>query len=122
MYNEDGERIFDHGLPKCWVICDRCDGDGRVDHPAFSNGITGSEWAEWDEESRQDYLRGAYDVPCPQCKGRGSVKAFDFDAMDDVQRLRANRIERVATGRARERRWISTQQRAEMRMETGEWG
>lgn len=29
-----------------WAICECCEGEGRVENPAFSNGITSSEWAE----------------------------------------------------------------------------
>lgn len=64
-----------------WVICWRCEGHGKVDHPAFSNGITSSEWAEWEPEERQNYFNGAYDVPCDTCKGSGKVKAPDIQSM-----------------------------------------
>ncbi len=67
-------------VPMCWAICERCDGDGQHDHPAFSNGITASEWADdWDEESRETYLRGGYDVPCDDCGGSGKVRVPDLD-------------------------------------------
>ena len=70
---------------KKWQICDCCRGEGRVDHPAFANGITSSEWQEmahdWDNEgemnAQQRYMRGDYDVPCVECGGRGSVKVPD---------------------------------------------
>lgn len=49
-----------------WAICPVCDGEGQVDNPAFSNGISMEEWRdEWDDESRENYLNGVYDVPCP---------------------------------------------------------
>lgn len=56
-----------------WAICERCRGEGKVDHPAFSNGISSDTWNdEWSEEDRESYLRGDYDVPCT-CEG-GRVK------------------------------------------------
>lgn len=56
-----------------WEICDRCRGNGQIDHPAFSNGITSDEWAEWGDEDRENYLSGMYDIPCPDCTA-GKVK------------------------------------------------
>lgn len=90
-----------------WAICGCCNGSGTVDHPAFSNGITSSEWADmagdWDAEGEtnaQDrYLAGAYDVPCDACGGSGKVREPNFRAMprDErrayVQHLRDEREE-----------------------------
>jgi hypothetical protein len=58
-----------------WVICDRCNGHAKHDHPAFSNGITADEWnsPDWDDDSREGYLSGRYDVPCSVCDGLGRV-------------------------------------------------
>jgi len=61
-------------LPTAWAICDCCEGNGKVDHPAFSNGFTSSEWADMDYDDRERYLGGAYDVPCRECKGSGKVR------------------------------------------------
>lgn len=58
-----------------WIICDKCRGEGKHDHPAFSNGITSEEWNnDWDEDSREGYLEGRYDVHCDDCGGRGRVQ------------------------------------------------
>lgn len=64
-------------LPAKWEICPRCDGDGTHDHPAFSNGITSDEWAEWGDEDRETYMCGGYDVHCEECKGSGTVLVVD---------------------------------------------
>jgi RecJ-like exonuclease len=64
-----------------WAICDCCEGHGKVGHPAFSNGITSSEWAEWDYQDRENYMSGLYDVPCADCRGSGKVKVPDVAAM-----------------------------------------
>jgi excinuclease UvrABC ATPase subunit len=72
-----------HQLPSVWTICHRCDGNGTHDHPAFSNGITSSEWEQdWDEEEREHYLRGAYDVQCEKCHGSGKVLEVDRDRVN----------------------------------------
>lgn len=72
-----------HQLPSMWAICHRCNGNGTHDHPAFSNGITSSEWEyDWDEEEREHYLRGAYDVSCEECHGSGKVLEVDRDRVN----------------------------------------
>ena len=76
----------DYELPARYEVCDRCEGTGKHDHPAFDNGITASEWAEWDQDEREDYLRGAYDVVCTVCKGRRVVLTVDEERLSDEQR------------------------------------
>ncbi len=88
-----------------WAICPHCAGEGRRDHPAFSNGFTSSEWADL-QDDRDDfdgttaadrYLRGDYDVPCRECAGSGKVREPDFARMPFsvrrayVRQLRAER-------------------------------
>lgn len=67
---EDGCDL-DVTIPAHYEVCSRCYGKGRHDHPAFANGITMEEWhgPDWDDESREQYMAGAYDVPCEVCKG-----------------------------------------------------
>ncbi len=68
-----------HQIPSRWEICDQCQGEGKRDHPAFSNGITSSEWNdEWEDEEREAYLGGRYDVAC-ECD-HGRVLVPDEDA------------------------------------------
>ncbi|QBQ72201.1 hypothetical protein HWC14_gp52 [Serratia phage Parlo] len=62
-----------------WAICGCCEGHGKVENPAFYNGIT--DWAEWSDEERESYMSGLYDVPCPDCRGSGKVKVPDVAAM-----------------------------------------
>lgn len=66
-----------------FVICSCCNGHGKVDNPAFSNGFTAEEWNDPDfaddyddadgKTSRDRYLEGFYDVHCPECKGSGKL-------------------------------------------------
>jgi hypothetical protein len=60
-----------------WEICDDCHGEGRHSKAIDGNGITGSEWAEWDDEDRGTYLSGGYDQTCGSCNGEGKVKILD---------------------------------------------
>ncbi|MBH3016017.1 hypothetical protein [Serratia ureilytica] len=64
-----------------WVICDCCEGDGKVDNPAFSNGFTSSEWADMDCDEKRSYLDGSYDVPCTNCSGTGKTKVPNIAAL-----------------------------------------
>lgn len=57
-----------------WIICDRCEGHGKVENPAFSNGFTSSEWSDMGPDDQDHYMRGDYDVICDECKGCGKVE------------------------------------------------
>ena len=75
-------------FPSKMVICPRCEGRGSHDHPAFSNGITSSEWngPDWDDESRETYLSGGYDVSCSECAGLRVVAVPDVRRCSWAQR------------------------------------
>jgi hypothetical protein len=100
-----------------FAICPHCEGHGQVDHPAFSNGITSDEWhgPDWDDESRENYLSGAYDVPCPDCEG-GRVRVPIMGRLTFSEKRELVR-ERLAAQWAAESRW---EQERESRM-LGEW-
>lgn len=75
VFNDDGDEV---ALPTVFVVCPRCAGKGTHDHPAFSNGITAEEWnRDWDDESREQYMGGGYDVPCSNCCGQRVVARPD---------------------------------------------
>ena len=68
-------------VPAKYYICDVCDGHGKHSHAVDGNGITSSEWAEWDCEEQETYMRGGYDRECEACKGTGKVIDVDWDAL-----------------------------------------
>jgi hypothetical protein len=74
--NDNGDEIE---IPTRFELCPRCEGRGTHDHPAFDNGITADEWngPDWDDESREYYMRGDYDVQCTQCSGLRVVEVPD---------------------------------------------
>ena len=72
-------------FPARFEVCPRCEGHGRVDHPAFSNGLTENDFAE-DEEFRENYFAGRYDVCCPECDGKRVTLVPDEDRMTERQR------------------------------------
>lgn len=87
-----------------WAICSRCDGNAKVDHPAFANGITSTEWdQDWDEESRKNY-HGFYDQPCPECRD-GKVRVPNMAALTFAEKrvlVTQRRIERWRAESARD--------------------
>lgn len=81
LFCDDGSEIE---LPSKWAICGACEGHG-TDRGASvecdGGGFTSSEWAEQDEDFRQDYLAGVYDRPCECCHGSGKILVADYDRM-----------------------------------------
>ena len=86
LYCDDGSEIE---LPCKWEICSVCEGGG-TDRGASvecdGGGFTSEEWAEQDEDFREDYLAGRYDRDCAHCNGSGKVEVADFSKMTKQQR------------------------------------
>lgn len=81
--NDDGDEIEDE-LPTKYGVCPRCDGAGSHVNPNVDgHGITAEEWErDWDDESREGYFRGDYDVSCEECHGLRVVPCVDREACD----------------------------------------
>lgn len=68
VQTEEGEFTF----PARWAICPCCHGEGKREHPAFSNGVDPELFEDDpDGDFAADYFGGAFDVPCKECKGTG---------------------------------------------------
>lgn len=81
LEDDDGLEIT---LPTKFEVCPACEGKGHHDHPAFANGISAEDWNnEWDDEERESYLSGRYDVPCTECGGLRVVPVPDEERMDE---------------------------------------
>ena len=68
-------------VPAKMEVCGRCEGTGKHDHPAFSNGFTSDEMAEAGPDFQEEYMAGRYDVTCSACKGEKVQKVIDEDAL-----------------------------------------
>lgn len=80
--NDDGD-WFEVQLPAKYEVCDRCQGVGSHVNPSIDgNGITASEWAEWDIEDREHYMSGIYDVACHDCHGARVVLCVDEERIE----------------------------------------
>jgi len=64
-----------------WVICGSCEGNGKVGNPSFDQGWTSSEWAEEDDDFKEGYLAGEYDIPCRDCRSSGKVLVPDMSQL-----------------------------------------
>lgn len=88
--DDDGEEV-EVELPACWEICDRCRGNGTHVNPSIDgHGITMEEWngPDWDDESREMYMSGGYDVRCEAGCVDGKVLEIDMAQLDDDTRKR----------------------------------
>lgn len=73
-------------FPARFIVCEACDGHGTTTAhiEPDGGGFTASEWAEAcgdDPDFEQDYFAGAYDRPCPTCKGQRVVQVIDREAV-----------------------------------------
>lgn len=87
MFDRDGEEVV---LPAKYEVCDRCHGEGYV---SKLGAFTSDDLDEWygDSDERDDFIAeyttrgGAYDDPCPECKGQRVVLVADESRMTPDQ-------------------------------------
>lgn len=96
-------------------VCGECEGEGKVDHPAFSNGITQSEREEMGEEDFQSYMDGRYDVVCPCCKGMRVIQVPDVYQMSWKQKRDCVLARRAIREEQENERYYQAERAAEMR-------
>lgn len=85
---EDDEGV-EITVPARMEVCGRCDGHGTHTNPSIDgHGITMDEWRgpEWDDESREAYLSGRYDVTCGTCQGTNVVPVPDLRSVSAAVR------------------------------------
>lgn len=76
-------------LPAKRVVCPYCDGEGRYANPSVEcdgGGFTASEWEAEDDDFKEEYLNGAWDIPCEECHGARVVERVDYDALSPEQK------------------------------------
>lgn len=127
VLEEDGEFGHTDGLegdevevtvPGMWEICSGCRGNGTHVHRAIDgNGITGSEWAEWDQDERETYLSGGYDVGCEDCGSSGKVVVPDEKSCSGVEKEMLERYWEQERTNAQ----MDAEDRYYRRMECGDW-
>jgi hypothetical protein len=82
MYDEEDNEV-EVEVPVVMEVCPTCGGHGTHVNPSIdAGGITSSEWEEWDEEDRDAYMDGRYDVTCYECGGKNVVPELDRERCD----------------------------------------
>lgn len=79
-------------VPSKNQMCDVCEGNGMIDNPAFSNGITQSDREDMGEEDFQSYMDGRYDVRCDCCGGNRVIQVMDVSRMTYEQKRFAVKV------------------------------
>lgn len=72
-------------LPGKYEVCDRCGGKGTHVNPSIDgHGMSMDEFygPDWDDEEREMYMTGGYDVGCYDCGGKRVVLVVDDEACD----------------------------------------
>jgi DnaJ-class molecular chaperone len=97
-------------MPGEWAICPGCDGHGH--HSKDFGAISSDDWngPDWDDDSRESYMRGDYDKVCSECGGSGKVWAVKVAACTFAQKRELVRERQSA-------RWAA-EERAERRRES----
>lgn len=80
----DDENPDGRELPTKLVICESCEGKGTSS--AYLGAFTRDDFEEEGPEFVEDYLSGAYDRACDECRGTGRVCVVDADAMSAEDR------------------------------------
>lgn len=78
--------------------CDLCSGKGTVVNPSIDcGGLTREDFDE-DPGFLEDYVGGAYDITCPQCRGKRVHPVIDMKATTPelVARIQAREREEAA--------------------------
>jgi hypothetical protein len=83
VWDDDGEPVR---LPSIKVVCPRCDGEGKHMNPSIDgHGISGDDECWDDDDFREGYFGGRYDVTCYECKGANVVDEIDEEACTPAQ-------------------------------------
>lgn len=83
IYGEDDDGDFEEEVevPSKWEICQECRGNGtHVNRNIDGNGLTAEQWEDWDDEEREGYFSGRYDVQCKECAGTGKIQVVDYES------------------------------------------
>ena len=100
-------------MPSDIVVCPRCNGRGRYVNPAidgtkYGDGFTGEEWAEMDEDFKESYWNGNFDVICSVCNGlritakiaTERLSAEQWELLHEQERNDADMADMIATQKA----------------------
>ena len=96
-------------MPSDIVVCPRCNGRGRHVNPSIDgDGFTGEEWADMDEDFKESYWNGHFDVVCSVCNGlritakiaTDRLNAEQWELLYEQERNEADMADMIATQKA----------------------
>ena len=96
-------------MPSDIVVCPRCNGRGRHVNPSIDgDGFTGEEWNEMDEDFKESYWNGHFDVVCSVCNGlritakiaTDRLNAEQWELLYEQERNEADMADMIATQKA----------------------
>lgn len=94
-------------IPAVYKVCPTCRGKGR--HSNAIGVITQEDRDQnWTQEEFDDYMNGAYDQICEECKGDRVVLSIDYDLATDEE-----------VSLYKEYQWEKQMEARERRMESG---
>lgn len=92
-------------LPAVYEVCGRCRGSGTHVNPAIDgHGISASDECWDDDDFREGYMSGRYDVICETCNGNRVVLVPDEDSLTPEQQAQLERWNEFEYRDAMERR------------------
>ncbi len=69
--------------PYKWIVCDLCQGKGKVVNPSIdASGLTAEDFHE-DPDLAENYRSGMYDIQCPRCGGRTTIPSPEAGDEDE---------------------------------------
>ena len=98
--------IVEKKLPARFEVCPRCRGEGlHVNPNVDGHGITAEEWEnEWDDDRREAYMSGRYDITCQECEGKRVISVLDDTRISKRMFMRHFRYLEMKTEQDREDR------------------
>lgn len=79
LYDDDEQPIK---LPMERIVCPTCRGEGKIVNPAIDgHGIPADDECWDDDDFREGYFGGRYDITCPECDGRNVIDIVDEEAL-----------------------------------------
>lgn len=79
---DDDDEVLER-LPTRMEVCPRCHGRGSHVNPSIDgNGISADDECWQDDDFREMYFGGGYDVTCERCQGRNVVEVLDEDRIE----------------------------------------
>ena len=93
IFDEDSDMEIQ--LPTVNEICYRCDGEGTHVNPAIDgHGISTDDEIWQDDDFREGYFGGRYDIVCEVCEGNKVIKVVDEAACDPIKLKEFHRQQR----------------------------